>query len=46
MPSSSARFAVSAVLSAFLLLLPLTMRLKTAHAAGASDEKADAAEPS
>jgi hypothetical protein len=45
MPSSSARFAVSAALSAFLLLLPLTIRMKTAHAAGASDEKADAAEP-
>jgi hypothetical protein len=45
MPSSNTRFAVSAILSAFLLLLPLTIRLKTAHAAGASDEKADAAEP-
>jgi hypothetical protein len=45
MPSRSARFAVSATLVAIFLLLPLAGRRRLAHAAGASDEKTDAAEP-
>ena len=45
MPSRSAQFAVPAALAAVLLLLPPAERLKDAHAAGASDEKSDAAQP-
>ncbi len=39
MPSRNARFVITAIFSAALLLLPLTGKLKTAHAAGAPDEK-------
>ncbi len=45
MPSRSARFAVSAALAAILLLAPLAGKLRLAHAASASIDKTDAAEP-
>jgi len=44
MPSRTARFAISAAFAAILLTLPLAGKLSPAHAAGAPEEKAAAAE--